>query len=69
MDIDIFNLGSKYTKEELKNKYNDKINEINITNLSIFDKQILINYYKDVYNKKNYKFEINNMFNTFSTNN
>jgi len=69
MDIDIFNLGSKYTKGELKNKYNDKINKINLTNLSTFDKQILINYYKDVYNKKNYKFEINNMFNTFSTNN
>lgn len=69
MDIDIFNLGPKYTKEELKNKYNDKLNEINITNLSTFDKQILINYYKDVYNKKNYKFEINNMFNTFSNKN
>jgi len=61
----IFNLKNNYTKNELTSKFNQKINEINNLNISIIDKNLLIERYDKEYKTLLNNFFINNIFNTF----
>ena len=49
--MDIFNIGSNFTKKELKTKFFEKIETIKESTLSDFDKNILIDYYHSNYNR------------------
>jgi len=61
----IFNLKNNYTKNDLTNKFNEKIKEINNLNISLLDKNLLIEQYDKEYKKLFNKFVINNIFYTF----
>jgi hypothetical protein len=61
----IFNLKNNYTKNELTSKFNQKINEINNLNISLIDKNLLIERYDKEYKTLLNNFFINNIFNTF----
>ena len=61
----IFNLKNNYTKNELTSKFNKKINEINNLNISLIDKNLLIERYDKEYKRLLNNFFINNIFNTF----
>jgi anion-transporting ArsA/GET3 family ATPase len=61
----IFNLKNNYTKNELTSKFNQKINEINNLNISLIDKNLLIERYDKEYKRLLNNFFINNVFNTF----
>jgi hypothetical protein len=65
MNNNILNLKQNFTKENLIYNFNKKINEIKMSNISNNDKNILIELYKNEYEKLLKKFTINNMFNTF----
>ena len=48
--MDIFNIGSNYTKKELKDVFLTKIKQITKSNISDFEKKLLIEYYHHNYN-------------------
>ena len=61
----IFNLKNNYTKNDLTSKFNEKIKEINNLNISLLDKNLLIEQYDKEYKKLFNKFVINDIFYTF----